>query len=203
MIVIPHLYHLTEHSPVWAELQSLAGPLAVACWLYPRPAKWALHARGVQSDHQCVIDLGAAEAADEVVAAIDDALGEASGEGRVRELEDETPARWYPVIDRSRCTSCGHCLQFCLFGVYERDGAGQIVATSPDACKPGCPACARVCPQGAIMFPLCDEPAIAGAPGTRVEPDPAARRMFYVRTGRPCPVCGQVPAANDVARARP
>ncbi|MEA3403625.1 MAG: hypothetical protein U9R79_20445 [Armatimonadota bacterium] len=202
VILIPHLYHLTEHSAVWPELRSLEGPLAVASWLHPRPAECVLRDRGVQGELRCAIDLGAAESAGEALSAISEALGPAEGEGRLREIEDETPARWYPVLDRSQCTSCGHCLQFCLFGVYERDKAARVVATSPDLCKPGCPACARICPHGAIMFPLCDEPAIAGAPGTCMEPDAAARRMFYVRTGRRCPVCGEVPGAEDAAFAR-
>src|SRR4029077_7187755 len=33
-----------------------------------------------------------------------------------------------------------------------------------DQCKRGCPACSRVCPEHAIMFPDYKTPAIAGAP---------------------------------------
>src|SRR5207302_6046724 len=33
-----------------------------------------------------------------------------------------------------------------------------------DNCKRGCPACSRVCPEHAIMFPDYKTPAIAGAP---------------------------------------
>src|SRR5262249_33966256 len=33
-----------------------------------------------------------------------------------------------------------------------------------DNCKRGCPACSRVCPEHAIMFPEYKTPAIAGAP---------------------------------------
>ena len=35
---------------------------------------------------------------------------------------------------------------------------------SQDNCKKGCPACSRVCPEQAIMFPEYKTPAIAGAP---------------------------------------
>lgn len=74
-----------------------------------------------------------------------------------------TGRRWYPVIDYSRCTNCLECLDFCLFGVYGVDAWQRIVVENPDQCKKGCPACSRVCPQQAIMFPEYKSPAIAGA----------------------------------------
>jgi NAD-dependent dihydropyrimidine dehydrogenase PreA subunit len=74
-----------------------------------------------------------------------------------------TPRRWYPVIDYSRCTNCLECLDFCLFGVYGVDSWERIIVENPDQCKKGCPACSRVCPQQAIMFPEYKSPAIAGA----------------------------------------
>lgn len=60
---------------------------------------------------------------------------------------------WFPVLDASRCTNCLQCLNFCLFGVYAVDDAGSVEVRSPRQCKPDCPACARVCPEGAILFP--------------------------------------------------
>jgi NAD-dependent dihydropyrimidine dehydrogenase PreA subunit len=72
--------------------------------------------------------------------------------------------RWYPVIDYSRCTNCLECLDFCLFGVYGVDGQERILVENQDSCKKGCPACSRVCPEQAIMFPDFKTPAIAGAP---------------------------------------
>jgi NAD-dependent dihydropyrimidine dehydrogenase PreA subunit len=72
--------------------------------------------------------------------------------------------RWYPVIDYSRCTNCLECLDFCLFGVYGVDKLDRILVESQDNCKRGCPACSRVCPEQAIMFPDYKTPAIAGAP---------------------------------------
>jgi NAD-dependent dihydropyrimidine dehydrogenase PreA subunit len=73
--------------------------------------------------------------------------------------------RWYPVIDYSRCTNCLECLDFCLFGVYGVDLLDRIFVESQDSCKKGCPACSRVCPENAIMFPDYKTPAIAGADG--------------------------------------
>ncbi len=60
---------------------------------------------------------------------------------------------WFPVIDYDRCTNCMQCLSFCLFGVYGVDGASHIQVQNNDNCKTNCPACSRVCPEAAIMFP--------------------------------------------------
>jgi NAD-dependent dihydropyrimidine dehydrogenase PreA subunit len=77
----------------------------------------------------------------------------------------EDPARrWYPVIDYSRCTNCMECIDFCLFGVYGVDRAETILVEQPDNCRKGCPACSRVCPENAIIFPQHKTPAIAGSP---------------------------------------
>jgi NAD-dependent dihydropyrimidine dehydrogenase PreA subunit len=59
---------------------------------------------------------------------------------------------WYPVIDYSRCSNCGQCADFCLFGVYEK-GENKVSVINPQQCKNNCPACARICPQTAIVFP--------------------------------------------------
>ena len=60
---------------------------------------------------------------------------------------------WFPVIDYDRCTNCMQCLSFCLFGVYGVDGESHIQVQNNDNCKTNCPACSRVCPEAAIMFP--------------------------------------------------
>jgi len=60
---------------------------------------------------------------------------------------------WFPVIDYDRCTNCMQCLSFCLFGVYGVDGDRRIQVQNNDNCKTNCPACSRVCPEAAIMFP--------------------------------------------------
>lgn len=73
----------------------------------------------------------------------------------------EWPA-WYPLIDDFRCSSCGQCADFCLFGVFEKkDNKVQVV--NPQGCKNNCPACARICPETAIIFPKYEHGgAIAG-----------------------------------------
>ena len=55
------------------------------------------------------------------------------------------------------------CVDFCLFGVYGVDGVENILVEQPDNCRKGCPACSRVCPENAIIFPQHKAPAIAGA----------------------------------------
>ena len=60
---------------------------------------------------------------------------------------------WFPVIDYDRCTNCMQCLSFCLFGVYGVDTQQKIQVQNNDNCKTNCPACSRVCPEAAIMFP--------------------------------------------------
>jgi len=80
-------------------------------------------------------------------------------------LGESKTNRWYPVIDYSRCTNCLECIDFCLFGVYGIDHKERILVENQDNCKRGCPACSRVCPENAIIFPEHKTPAIAGAPG--------------------------------------
>ena len=60
---------------------------------------------------------------------------------------------WFPVIDYERCTNCMQCLSFCLFGVYGVDAERKIQVQNEDKCKTNCPACSRVCPEAAIIFP--------------------------------------------------
>ena len=76
---------------------------------------------------------------------------------------EQTRRRWYPVIDYSRCTNCMECIDFCLFGVYGVDSVDRILVEQQDNCKKGCPACSRVCPENAIIFPEHKTPAIAGS----------------------------------------
>jgi Pyruvate/2-oxoacid:ferredoxin oxidoreductase delta subunit len=68
-----------------------------------------------------------------------------------RQLEAWKP--WFPVIDFDRCTNCMQCLTFCLFDVYAVDKQQQITVQNQDNCKTDCPACSRVCPEVAILFP--------------------------------------------------
>lgn len=77
-----------------------------------------------------------------------------------REVRDQVGARnlgdwkpWFPVIDYERCTNCMQCLTFCLFDVYGVDADSKLQVQNQSNCKTDCPACSRVCPEVAILFP--------------------------------------------------
>ncbi|MBS2099149.1 ATP-binding protein [Carboxylicivirga linearis] len=73
---------------------------------------------------------------------------------------------WYPVLDKTRCTNCGKCHDFCLFGVYTIENK-EVKVIHPENCKNNCPACARICPSSAIIFPKYEKSPING--GTELE----------------------------------
>jgi len=58
--------------------------------------------------------------------------------------------------------NCKQCLNFCLFGVYGTTEDGKVEVVKPANCKTNCPACARVCPESAIIFPKYGEGPING-----------------------------------------
>lgn len=175
VLIVPHLYYLTSDHPGAEALAGLDGPVVVAGWSHPRAARWTVETvigSGLpgNSFHDLDQFCCPGKGTEKLLARMQN-LGGATvdGQGSVREITGPVDERWYPVVDYSRCSGCGQCMEFCLFGVYSRQ-EDAVVATSPDNCKLGCPACARVCPQGAIMFPHYeDDPAIAGAPGMEVE----------------------------------
>ena len=86
-------------------------------------------------------------------------------ESRQIPLAQEHPLPWFPVIDYSRCINCKQCMNFCLFGVYNLND-GDIEVANPTKCKPNCPACSRVCPSQAIIFPKYDKEPFNGSEPT-------------------------------------
>lgn len=118
----------------------------LAC--YPRSVKHLLNFAGVSDTSKIsVVNLREAQDISEILSAFQ--------ENRAEKVEvtsnGDWPA-WYPVIDYSRCSSCGQCADFCLFGVYEKT-SDKVLVVNPQGCKNNCPACARICPQTAIVFP--------------------------------------------------
>jgi len=190
VLLTPHVYHLADGHPALDRLAALDGRLVLAAWLHPRASYWTLRSLGIADEAgagpdgpegriRC-LDLAAFPTVEAAAAALRQAGGEvAEKPAAPEEVAAETPTRWYPVIDYSRCVACGKCRDFCLFGVYAVE-EGRIVAAEPDACKDGCPACARLCPQGAILFPhYAADPAIAGAPGAAL-PDGQAQVAAFL-----------------------
>ena len=173
LLVVPHLYHLRAAHPAAAALMNAAGDLAVGSWLHPRAAFWTLRALGVGGAMDSVENAAPARAirclnladfasvADCARALAPKSAGDHAAP--MKEISDAVSPRWYPLIDYSRCTGCRKCMDFCLFGVYALSD-GNVVVSNPDNCKNGCPACARTCPQRAIIFPhYFADAAIAGA----------------------------------------
>jgi len=96
------------------------------------------------------------------VKSITEITGEGTGTPECVDFSEAIEPRWYPIVDKERCINCFECLNFCLFGVYGVDRDERLFTEQPDACRDGCPACARVCPTGAIMFAKHLDPQING-----------------------------------------
>lgn len=200
--LVPHLYHLPEDSALWGEIAGLKDIAVYLMPLYPRPIEALARRHGAWCAKSLAIDLRAWEKAEALADDLRKWAEAPHGSGSVRMCDAAQAVRWYPLVDESRCTHCGSCHQFCLFGVYEVDDQKRIRIANPDRCKPGCPACSRICPQGALIFPLYGrDAAIAGAPGQFPKPDAAARKMYYARTGLACPKCGHSGKAEAQAGA--
>ena len=61
---------------------------------------------------------------------------------------------WFPVIDYSRCTNCMQCLSLLPVRRLRRVArTSKIEVQNQTNCKTDCPACSRVCPEVAILFP--------------------------------------------------
>jgi hypothetical protein len=175
VLLVPHVYYLDAGHPALERLAAIPGGLVVASWLAPRAAYWTLRAHGLDDPGgagpdgpgrvRC-FDLGAFPTADACAEALVEAGGVPADAPATPPVPEEVAAevspRWYPVLDYSRCVACGKCRDFCLFGVYSLADE-QVVVSGPDQCKDGCPACARLCPEGAILFPhYAADPVIAG-----------------------------------------
>ena len=159
-----------------------SGNLRIAA-CYPRAVRWLFHAAGapLASERAEVLNMRELSAAEVVAGLLSQsrcgdgpASSQQPGQSPAATSSDKNrpvfqrsaqPGAWipwFPVIDYDRCTNCQQCLSFCLFGVFDLDADGQVEVRNPDHCKTGCPACARVCPSVAIMFPKHDQGPING-----------------------------------------
>lgn len=94
-------------------------------------------------------------------------------------VEPPTPEwqPWFPAIDYDRCSGCRQCVSFCPFGVYTIDADKRVMVLNPRNCKNNCPACARICPEFAIIFPKVNDQPIDGS---EVKPEHIERRKEAV-----------------------
>ena len=168
-------------APLLAELAGASRLTIAAC--HPRAVKWLFAAGGASLRDKDVEYLDMREASTEQLLRSIRALasgGETTrcaGKNVSEPLPHQYPAAidpeaenhsapswqpWFPVIDYARCQNCQQCLGFCLFGVYGAGPDGKVLVKNPASCKTDCPACARVCPETAIIFPKYPHPPING-----------------------------------------
>jgi Pyruvate/2-oxoacid:ferredoxin oxidoreductase delta subunit len=159
--VVPDLCEMAARGD--ARLRDLASaPELTIAACYPRAVKWLFASAGAPLPEATTkVWNMRVETPDTVVD------GVLNSGARRREPADEVPAPetdarlaattgwkpWFPVIDYSRCTNCMQCLSFCLFDVYGVSADQKIQVQNQSNCKTECPACSRVCPEVAIMFP--------------------------------------------------
>jgi NAD-dependent dihydropyrimidine dehydrogenase PreA subunit len=129
----------------------------IAC--YPRTIKWLLDSAGwMHHDLQLQVFNLRTSSADEIIAQLHSHLFGQADAKPITTAETNSPWEpWFPIIDYDRCRQCRQCLNFCLFGVYEVNADNRVIVANPRNCKNNCPACARICPDAAIIFPKLPE----------------------------------------------
>ena len=156
-----------QKDPKLAELAGAEHTRIAAC--YPRAVKWLFHAAGADLDPERaqVFNMREDEAGDICAGLLGDRRVSVPADEEVPVLANEKPDQpwkpWFPVIDFDRCTNCMQCLSFCLFDVYGVSAEKKIQVQNPTKCKTDCPACSRVCPEAAILFPKYRKSPINGA----------------------------------------
>ncbi len=142
----------------WAEADVIK---IVAC--YSRAVKWLFNAAEAPLKGSNVEFLNMrTSTAKKIILSLS---GRKTSVGQKREIRLEEKGDWipwFPVIDYDRCKNCKQCLNFCLFGVYELSKSEQVQVTNPAGCKTNCPACAKLCPHKAIIFPKYSDSPING-----------------------------------------
>ena len=133
-------------------LETISQSIVVAC--YPRAVAALFASCGLKEPERYDIRN---ESAEEVLAKIAPDAKEVPVDSFIRKQLDDFPVEegtdaWFPVMDKSRCINCGKCFDFCLFGVYAKEDR-EVKVVHPSSCKNNCPACSRICPEKAIIFP--------------------------------------------------
>jgi NAD-dependent dihydropyrimidine dehydrogenase PreA subunit len=166
IITVPDLCGLAARRHLKLEHIAASESLTiVAC--YPRAVKWLFYSAGVTlSETVKILNMR-----EQTIEEIKNILGkeknqvESINDTTFPDFSDNKESEWipwFPVIDYDRCKNCQQCASFCLFGTYETTSDGRVVVSNPHHCKTNCPACARICPEAAIMFPKLEESPING-----------------------------------------
>jgi Pyruvate/2-oxoacid:ferredoxin oxidoreductase delta subunit len=171
--IVPDLCEMAGRADARLAGWAKDGVTVVAC--HPRAVRWLFDAAGApllssvalrnfRSEPVSAISLAIRDWASLKTGSVQSQVDGAASVIATRPGREPAPdwPGWFPVIDHERCTQCMQCLSFCLFGVYEVDDQSRPRVVNPDQCKPNCPACARVCPQGAILFPKHPAASISG-----------------------------------------
>ena len=184
VVAVPDLCELaTHHDPRLATLAATPSLTIAAC--YPRAIQWLFRWAGhpLRDDVELVnLRTTSPDALAEELPKTDDSPQDQVGRAfRPVPPEAVTPTGdwvpWFPIIDYDACTNCKQCLSFCPFGVYAQSDEGKVVVTSPENCKNNCPACARVCPAVAIIFPKVIDRPINGAAVNPADLEQAKHRI--------------------------
>jgi NAD-dependent dihydropyrimidine dehydrogenase PreA subunit len=182
-----------RRDPLLKRIAASEGVKIAAC--FPRAVRWLFHAARSPLPNEGIDLLNMRTAgADEIAGKLLSSVGPSVCEGpaaeapscqccgRVSEdVQGGAPVEaaiprgwipWFPVIDYDRCGNCKQCLSFCLFGVYAVDQDDRVEVRNPHQCKTNCPACARVCPSAAIVFPKYDKAPVNGDEVCEGDPRP-------------------------------
>jgi Pyruvate/2-oxoacid:ferredoxin oxidoreductase delta subunit len=142
----------------WAKFSNIR---IIAC--FPRAVKWLFNAADAQLPDKNVEFFNMRTQTPKDITIALSASTEHGQKKQSPEFEKSSDwVPWFPVIDNDRCKNCRQCMNFCLFGVYELSSENKIQVRNPTHCKTNCPACARVCPHQAIIFPKYSEAPING-----------------------------------------
>jgi NAD-dependent dihydropyrimidine dehydrogenase PreA subunit len=144
--------HRDPSLKTWTKADSIR---IIAC--YPRAVRWLFHAGGAPLSKEGIEFFNMrVDGPEKIISSLADPSPAKMPSRTLKDIRPQQPGDWipwFPVIDYDRCKNCKQCFNFCLFGVYKLSAEDKVEVQNPAGCKTNCPACARLCPQSAIIFP--------------------------------------------------